>query len=253
MKTAEFFGIGDFLLGSRWANQIPSFSCVNNEHERNVIESNFNIDVSIGLKDLKIHKIPRVDLVYIGKTKEKGLSKIIKGLNPRLIILEKNTIKFLEKDLFKGYTCQSDSYGAQEFRLPQTCRKVFCVFWNSEFKQNGYFHFPDGLEANEVPPKYVLSDILEDGPYRASRSNGTIYKPNQAIRKFPKNYHKNYNVLVEGKNGPKSFSIMESKKIMGFPSSFDMPVPKIEAYKMLGRATWPAAIATITKELVEWV
>ena len=249
MRIAEFYGIGDFLLGGRFARQIPVFACAEDERDASVISANFNISVSVGL-DLNIRDIPNADIIYIGQIKQKGrLLEVIKAIAPRALIMEKAIAENID---LPGFKRQSETYQAREFCLPQKAKKTFVILWNEKIRPGDYFPFPDGLQASSGT-EYVLSDILDTRPAQKlkSASSGKIYEPSDAIYKFPLNYQKYYNVLVDD-GRVRRFSVQESKLIMGFPKDFYMPVPDTHAYRMLGRATWPPAIAGITREFAEW-
>lgn len=249
MRVAEFFGVGDFLLGARNARQIPAFACVENRFQQKVIRANFGVDVPIGL-EVDIKAIPNVDIAYIGKVVGKErLIEVLTTIAPRALIMESHVAKDIS---MPGFKCQEETYGANEFCLPQKVSKTFVILWNQNINFGQYFPFPDGLQAPSGKTCF-LSSILDNDPdpKLSSTSVGKVYSPNQAICKFPKNYVHHYNVLVDD-GFVRRFSVREAKLIMGFSEDFQVPVSATQAYKILGRATWPPAITAITKEFAEW-
>lgn len=254
MRVAELYGTGSFLLGARGAGQEPVYACVGDKYEKKVVEANFDVVVSIGMDGLQRWDIPRADLVYVrvpGPSEIVSITQTLAMLNPRFVVMAAFDEALAKQMDLMDYVWSSDEYDPAEFRLPQTRRRSFWVYRKKDMKPDEVFLFPDGMEASR--PQYPLSTILEDDPEgMASTGGGRVLAPSDLLVTFPKNYQDYYNILVDQGKGPRRFSVLEAKRAMGFPDDFEMPVPRKQAYRIIGDAAWPPAIEAITRELVEW-
>lgn len=246
-RVAEFYGVGDFLAGARMASQIPVFACVSNECEKAVVEANFKIKVMVGLDDVNPWDIARAEIACVGAIGP-GLASTLSIVNPRIVITEKKNLPGLMLDM--GVECER--YFPQEFGLPQVYARDFCVLRRADVRPGQYFHFPDGKYPKDA--MFSLASVLETAPAGLFKDGGKakVLGPGEVLHKFPLDYYR-YEVLVDDGHGTRRLSVTEAKRIQGFPEWFQIPATQHEAYRIVGKATWPCVIASLLQEIGEWI
>lgn len=180
-----FSGIGGFHLALSSYGAQCVFASEINEAAARVYENNFGIQPQGDIRDIRIRKIPKHDIICAGfpcqpfsiSGNRNGFSdengklffeiyRIARYHQPRFIILEnvKNllthddgaTINLIEERLQKvGYKTYKDVLCATEFSVPQARKRIYIVAFRNDLNVQT-FQFPQGKGKIKV-----IEDILE--------------------------------------------------------------------------------------------
>lgn len=264
IRVLEMGGFGSFLCGARIARLQPAFACCRSGMEARILEAN-GVSASVGPPG----HVPWADFVMVSVSSPVSWeANLIQATNPRFVLAE--GMAPIGPILAVGYKAASWDYSGLEFGLPQSGKKRFHVMWRKDLKTTlRDFEFPEGA-MRHVPLKGFL-DIDPDPSLAASakmlaymerrnasnaaRGRGNairIFSPDESLMRFPRRYCREYEALVDDGHGPRKFSIQESRRIMGLPDDYLLPVPSTAAYEAIGGTTWPATVAAIVGELMTW-
>jgi DNA (cytosine-5)-methyltransferase 1 len=150
--------------------------------------------------------------------------------------------------------------------VPQHRERVFLV----GFREARWFEFPAFPEAgpkletileSEVPDKYTLSAHLWDYLQRYAKKhqaagNGFGYglvTASSVARTLSARYYKDGSeILVSQGNGraPRRLTPLECARLMGFPSSFRVPVSDTQAYKQFGNSVVVPIVEAIGRQVI---
>ncbi len=275
-----YSGIGGGSCGLRQADYKPVYACDTDPDARLTYANNFIANIKNGIEFTIPKDVPHPEIIFASPP-NKDISQIIHLLmemQPRAMILEfplriidRNMIAKRRQFEIAGYKCWHETLSANDFGLPQKRKSFYIVGFRSDVKTPFIaFPFPyptcqdktlaDVFESNPDPKLMIDEERVKIVKARNARnlSNGTgfktqIYLPEHVIGSLPISYHKDYRgVLVDSGQGPRRLSVLECKRIMGFPDSFQMPVSDTNAYRLLAQATCPPIIEAIAKEIKVW-
>jgi DNA (cytosine-5)-methyltransferase 1 len=206
------------------------------------------------------------------------ISKILKIKQPRAFFLEnvkhlrfhKNgeTYSIIQKNLENaGYKVFSKLIDSRKV-VPQHRERIYIVGFRKDLAIK--FHFPtipdlapklgDILEAS-VDPKYTLSDRLWNylqvyAKKQREKRNGFGYglaSPEGITRTLSARYYKDgAEILISQKEkNPRRLTPRECARLMGFPSTFVMPVSDTQAYKQFGNSVVIPIVERIAKKIAD--
>ena len=164
-----------------------------------------------------------------------------------------------------GYEVNLGMLDAADFGVPQHRRRVFFVgFLKSEFTAPTDFKFPKP-KRKKVYINEIIEKDIEGYSISKKLQESYIFKKND---KFPEivdgcskiqvktlvsSYHKIQRVtgtfVKGGSTGLRLLSENECKAIMGFPSSFKIPVSRTQMYRQFGNAVVVPVIKSIASEV----
>lgn len=257
MRVAEFNSSGDFLAGARMSGQVPVCACAASVHEKRIIESNFDVPVFLGLDRVWAEDVPRYDSACVRPTgDDDAVLRILGQTKPRTILLDDRSgrlvVNFMSSASSMGYRMNCEEYRASEFGLAQREKRTFFLMIREDVLPGRYFPWPDAPAGTRHD--VVLGEIMEDLSW--DRKKGAfrteIVKPHDVVRSFPRDYCKHYSILVDTGN-LRELSVLEAQRLLGYPDEFKFPVSKTQAYRALGLSTWPPVVASILKELTDWL
>jgi DNA (cytosine-5)-methyltransferase 1 len=206
-----------------------------------------------------------------------SIAKILDFHQPRAFVLE-NVKNLLRHD--KGNTFEvirsnlEDALGYRVFKkvidarsvVPQHRERIFLV----GFKPSRWFEFPEfPLEGprlatileQAVPDKYTLSDHLwkylqNYAKKHQEAGNGFgfgLFTGKDVARTLSARYHKDGSEILiaqgPGKN-PRRLTPRECANLMGYPSSFKIPVSDTQAYRQFGNSVVVPIVERIADQVV---
>jgi len=275
-----YSGIGGGSCGLRQAGYRPVFACDTDPLARLVFANNFMADIKNGIEAAVSKDIPHPEIIFASPP-NKDITPIFRLLNdmqPRAMILEfpfriidKEKIAKRRQFDMAGYKCWHEVLNANDFGLPQKRKMFYIVGFRKDVKTPfNAFPFPYPLDISRTladivdpnpDPKLLLNEeqiqIVKNRNAR-NRSLGTgfrtqIFLPEHAISSLPISYHKDYRgILFDSGQGPRRLSVLECKRIMGFPDDFKLPVSDTEAYRLLAQASCPPMVEAIAREIKVW-
>lgn len=276
-----FSGVGGGSLGFRNAGYEPAFGSDADADARLVYAHNFFVGISPDVKIIDATNIPHPEVVFASPPNQDltDIKNVLSQLQPRAFLLEyparfikrKKIVMKRQFDL-GDYRCWHETLNSNDFGLAQKRNMFYIVGFRKDLKVTfSVFPFPDPtfsraklasiLEPNPNSKLLVSEKKLAAIKERNSKNlkgwktgfQTKILTPNDIAPSLPIAYHKDYRgILVDSGQGPRRLSVLECKRLMGFPDNFKMPVSDTVAYRLLANASCPPMIAAIAKEIKDW-
>lgn len=282
MRLVDIYaGIGGGSLGARQAGMEPVFAFETDINAQMVFSNNFGFPPAGDPALVDSRAITHPDIVFAAPTREllmaMNMRTTIEALRPRAIVVEMPAreavlMQFTSecmRDL--GYKVWFDRLNAADYGLPQVRIRNYAVCIRNDIKLFfSSFPFPDRLPGMKLaaildekpdPGLFVGEDVMEKTVRRnmANESAGVGFvrktlTPNDLALSLPLNYYKNKQaMLVDQGSGPRRLSVIECKRLMGFPDDWSMPVSDTEAFRLLASATCPPVAGRLLKEVADWI
>jgi len=207
------------------------------------------------------------DVIVINDDEPKWVRSTTLTIMPRVVCIEDSSGEWLH-----GYKRHQDVLRAEEFGLPQRRTKKYVVAFRNDIKTLfKHFPFPDVLTRTRasigsfldqnrkdllVPPK-ILAGVMnrrERNLARGWKSIGRIVTPNDRLYGLNPRYASDKTAFfIDQGDGPRRLSLDEIKRIMGFPTHFEMPVTKNRAIALLTKSICPPVAQAIMSEIKQWL
>lgn len=176
-----------------------------------------------------------------------------------------NTFKIIISSLEElGYKLFYKVIDGANFGVPQHRKRIYIVGFRKDLFPDVKFLFPEGTTNF----KYI-SEFLEENVSGHSISKNLqeryLFKLNDGrpavvdrtskvlIKTLVSTYHKIQRLtgtfIKDGETGLRLFTVNECKAIMGFPSSFIVPVSRTQMYRQFGNSVVVPAVSAIAKEI----
>lgn len=281
MKIIDLYsGVGGGSCGFRKAGYEPAFACDSDPDARLVYANNFLADIKSDVSFVNPREVVHPEVIFAAPpTKDiSAITRVVGELQPRVMVLEfpyriidKEKIEKKRQFDIASYKCWHGVLSASDFGLPQK-RKLFYIIGFRKDVKTPYISFPfpeptcqdktleSVLEATPDQKLFLDEDQIKivKGRNAKNKSLGMgfktqIYLPEHQISSLPIAYYKDYRgILVDSGQGPRRLSVLECKRIMGFPDTFKMPISDTNSYRLLAQASPPPVVAAIADELRVW-
>lgn len=206
------------------------------------------IKIATTLDGLDPLTVPSAEIMLIGEGNLAGLEVLIDKTKPRLVISEtKKDISAILKNV--GYAAWVETLNASGFGVPQKRKRLYMVAFRPDLRIKFVPPFPFPEEDRPKPLSLILETGLPAEPMPGKKGQG----PNTPGPAFPTNYHRDTRAfLIETGNGLRKLTVLEAKRIMGFPDAWPLPEGEKEAYRLLGKTQCVPVVETVIKEAWEW-
>lgn len=281
MRLVDIYaGIGGASLGARNVGISPVGAFETDINAQTVYGNNFGFTPKGDPLLVDPKTVPHPDIVFASPTRDLLMSMNMRGIldamKPRAIIVElpsKETslIQFVA-DSFRelGYKVWFDRLNAADYGLPQNRIRNYAVCIREEIKMFfSSFPFPDRLPAtslasilDQTPDQELFIGERIESVRRRNEANVAagvrfekkVLASDHVAPSLPLNYHKNrLALLVDQGAGPRSLSVKECKRLMGFPDDWSMPLSDTEAFRLLASASCPPVVGSLLKEVSDWI
>lgn len=266
-------GMGGMALGFRKAGHQVVFLTEHDAHARAVLHANFpSIPLVAKLAEVDPAAITHPDVVCLSHPVLMAeATRIVGVLRPRALVAEwpSGDVPELRALGYESWNARLDTYN---FGLPQRRARVFVVMFRSDVRAP-FLSFPfttttgrGGVLASILAPTPGLELLLgvdalewmrkhgESNLGRGFRFKYKVHSPAEISPALSARYHKDgYDLLVNSGEGPRRLSILECKRLMGFPDDWQMPVSRTQAYRLLGAATCPPVAASLAADVQLWL
>lgn len=257
-------GAGGFALGSIRAGGTVVASWDDDPDAVKVFDRNFPEANASAPCDLTDFAHP--DVIVINDDEPKWVRSTTLTLMPRVVCVEGSGADWLH-----GYKKYRDVLRAEEFGLPQRRVRKYVVAFRNDIKPLFYyFPFPDVISGKTpigqflderrddlVVPPDVLAGIIsrrKKNLARGWRSTGRIVRPSDRLMDLSPRYASDKtSFLIDQGYGPRRLSLEETKRIMGFPDYFSMPVTKNKAIRLLASSICPPVAHALMTEVKQWL
>jgi DNA (cytosine-5)-methyltransferase 1 len=282
MKMIDFFsGIGGGSLGFRRAGFEPVFACDSDAKARLIYASNFHSDIKNDLGLMAAKDIPHPEVIFAAPpdTKMGLLLKMLEAIQPRAFLLEYPARLISHSKLAQhrqfdlgSFKCWHETLNSNDYGLAQKRKKFYVIGFRKDVRTTfSVFPFPEVeirgrklesvLEKDSDPKLLATAERLKYIERRnaANAAIGTGYRhmilgPGDIAPSIPMAYWKDYrSILVDSGSGPRRLSVLECKRLMGFPDDFKLPVSDSSAYRLLVQASCPPMVAAVARELKDWL
>ena len=168
-----------------------------------------------------------------------------------------------------GYEISSDLIDSRRL-VPQHRERIYIVGFRKDLVIK--FEFPEipdsaprlrDILQYDTDPKYTLSDRLWNylrtyAKRQRSKGNGFGYglaNPDDIARTLSARYHKDgAEILVPQKRrNPRRLTPRECARLMGFPSTFVIPVSDTQAYKQFGNSVVVPIVERIAQQMANYL
>lgn len=261
--------------GLRQAGHEPVYLCENDDEALAALQANFpGTPSSKRIAELSPKAIPHPDLVAFGpQVQLPEAARLIGAMRPQAVLAEWPSADLPEVQAL-GYDLFWEALDARQFGMPQARRRTFLVALRMDVQEYmPFLSYPFPLLDS---PRRVLADVLEPAPdprlmlsqraldsiskHNAKvRANGyrfgyRVFSPKDVAPCLPARYYKDgYDVIVDAGAGPRRLSVLEFKRIMGFPDDYAVPASRTAAYRLLALATCPPIAAALGVDLAGWM
>ena len=264
-------GIGGLLVAAAKAGYKPAFAVEDDQEAMGVLQRNFPIPrCPWGLLDCA--QVPHPEVVLVGTGRLGLLSAFLKATNPRIVVSELNPCDGKMTEILNGlsYRHWMEVLDSSWFGVPQRRKRTYAVAFRADVSAKFIsFPFPDPsgskplatvLEENPSS-SLLLKQATLDGIKRQNERNAKAgfryavrpYSETEIGPEFPGNYFKDSRgFLVDSGNGPRRLSVLEAKRLMGFPDEYAIPVCNTSAYRLLGKSPCVPVLEAVLKEVKDW-
>jgi site-specific DNA-cytosine methylase len=217
-------------------------------------------------------QFPRCDVVLLGDECAEWARAVVLACRPRAVLCEK---EFTDDWLGGEYERFEERLNAHEFGVPQDRPSWFSVSFRKDAVLSGghrkFLTFPFPEPGHD---RKVLGDVLESRPDlvvagrtreyveqrdKRARERGYRYRCRLVGRLDPapflsRNYsHDKLYWLADAPEGPRTVSVLEAKRIMGFPDDWTMGLHDGRAMFLLGGDVCPPVARALVAEVADWV
>lgn len=283
MKMIDLYsGIGGATLGFKQAGFETVFGCETDEQALSVFSKNLSMDAGHDVETVESRSMPHPDVVFMAPPAQavSAVARLIKEIQPRCMVFEFPVSMIDEAKMakrkefdFLGYRCWSDILDAADFGVPQHRKCCYIIGFRKDVKAPFiYFPFPDptrpgttlaGVLEPSPAPKLLLTEKQIEGVRKRNDKNaalGTgfrtkILSPADCSPTLPIQYYNSHQrgVLVDAGQGPRRLSVLECKRLMGFPDDWAMDISDKCAYRLLAQASCPPMVAAVAGEIRDWI
>lgn len=276
-----YSGIGGASLGFKQAGFEPAFGCEIDPRAQLVYAHNFKLDSRFDVETVEPRKMPHPEIIFAAPPASdiSGVARLMKEIRPRCLMFEfparminKTELEKRHHFEFMGYKCWNLVLNLKDYGLPHD-RDVCCMvgFRKDVATPFHAFPFPEAtcrgktlasiLEA-EPDPKLTLTEkqltaIKIRNEKNEAKGNGfktKILTPDDISPTIPIKYHKDYRgILIDAGQGPRRLSVLECRRLLGFPDDFLLPVSDTNAYRLLAQASSPVLVSIIAAEIKDWI
>ena len=257
-------GAGGFALGSIRASGNVVAAWDDDPVALSVFDRNFPEADASEPGDLKDFAHP--DVIVINDDSPKWVRTTTLSIMPRMVCIEGSEAYWLH-----GYRKYREVMRAEEFGLPQRRLRRYVVAVRKDIRPMFiHFPFPEVISSRTPIGKFleerredlVLSRELvsaimirrERNLKRGWRSTGRIVGPNDYLIELSPRYARDKTaLLIDQGYGPRKLSLVEIRRIMGFPDHFALPVGKRAAIRLLTSSICPPVAHAIMEEVKQWL
>lgn len=234
---------------------------------------NFPSVKSMGASATTPTDIPHPD-VACGNLRNEGsvtsLAALLSPIMPRAIVVESS--KADPSPIWRlGYVPYEGRLDATRYGLPQRrIMRFFVAFRQDVRRPSQPFLFPAGdrvaalRDVVEESPDLALdiSDKAIAGAARraeANRANGLrfhtkVLSGDDVMPALSPRYARDKtSFFLQGPRGPRRMSLVEGKRVMGFPDMYALPSQEGNAFAQLAESTCPPVAQALVEEVVKWV
>jgi DNA (cytosine-5)-methyltransferase 1 len=206
--------------------------------------------------------------------------RILKAKQPKAFLLEnvsglyqhdkgqtyRQIITSLKEEL--GYWVDDKILDAVDFGVPQYRKRIYIVGFHPEIASNPRFCFewPKAQAKNQAqgigcfiednPQGYSISEHLQKTYlFKVNDGRPQIIDKNSnfPVKTLVSTYHKIQRLtgtfVRGGETGLRLLTVNECKAIMGFPSSYQVPVSRTQMYRQFGNSVAIPVVETIAKQM----
>ena len=182
-----------------------------------------------------------------GKVLNKAL-KMIENAQPLIIVLEnvKGFLTVQQGGYFNwlrgrleamGYGLEWKVLATHHFGLPQKRERLYMIAMRDDLSLTRSFRFPVGHESRTPSASKFLKRHLSKRWVNTIRCGGRGSRDRHA-----------WDMIPRRSGGWYQLSVNDCKRLMGFPSTYKMPVPRSHQYRLLGNAISLQPAGDIMKE-----
>lgn len=257
-----YSGIGGGSLGLRQAGLTPAFACDADADARLIYATNFLASIRDDIRTLNAQEVVHPEIVFAAPDNKEALGMIkwvLDFLKPRAFLLQFPVRKIDMSKLaskrsfnFGEYHCWHDTLRASNFGLAHKRKNLFIVGFRKDVKLAFKdFPFPEPVMQGTLRP--LLEADVPSNLYK-KKFEGKVLTPDDTAPALPLSYYKDYrSITVDAGKGPRRLSVLECKRLIGFPDDFRMPVSDTTAYRLLAQAACPAMIQSLALEIQTWI